>query len=127
MSEDSKSIVKPTILRTTRTISATTNGKSSDATTEEILEIRKFETQPALVSFNYPIRKALEYQSVGIDIGVTLPCYAEEVDEAIEKAKAIVVKHVKKSLPDVSAVLNKLVEQHMSAKTAINRGTWSPK
>ena len=116
----------PTVLRVTRTVNLSGDDKAADSESSEILEVKQFVTQPAIVNFSYPIKRALEYQSVGLEVGVSLPCYAEEVGEGLKKAQEIVVKRTAELLPEVGAVLDKLVEQALAAKTAINRGTWSP-
>lgn len=116
----------PTILRVTRTVNA--SGESTtDTETSEILEVNKFATQPAIVHFSYPIKKALEYQSAGFDVGVSLPCYVEELDEGMKRAKRLIIEQAAELLPEVDAVLDKLVDQALESKRAISRGTWSPK
>lgn len=111
-------------MRVTRTVNA--SGESTSKDTSEIIDVKSFATQPAIVNFSYPIKKALEYQSAGIEIGVSLPCYVEEIEDGITRAQEIVVSRVADLLPEVDAVLDKLVDQALSAKREIARGTWSP-
>ena len=115
----------PVIVRVQRTVKV--GGKEASVDTDEnTIEVRKFVTEPAHVKFNYPIKRSLEFQGAGIEIGVDLPCYREEVAEGIEEAIELVVSETAKLLPEVDKVLHRLVEQALEAKVAIARGTWTP-
>ncbi len=116
----------PVILRVSRTVKASGKDAVTDSDDDRIIEIRKFVTEPAHVRFNYPIKKSLEFQAAGIEIGIDLPCYREEVADGIKEAVQIVVAETKELLPDVEKVLDRLVEQALDAKVALARGTWKP-
>lgn len=115
----------PVVLRVSRTVKVAGEEPATDVTTD-VIEIRQFATQPAIVKFSYPIKISLEFQSAGIEIGLDLPCYREEVEDGIKEAVAIVVAGTKELLPEVEKVLDRLVEQALDAKVAIARGKWSP-
>jgi len=116
----------PTTLRVSRTVNCSGTDKASESESEEIIEVKNFLTQPAVIQFSYPVKRALEYQSVGLEVGISLPCYVEEVHEAIEKAQEIVISRTKELMPDVGKVLDRLVELALKAKTEIARGSWEP-
>ena len=60
------------------------DGVDSDTKDEnETIEVRKFVTEPAKVTVNYGITMNMgNYESARIDVGVTIPCYKEELDDA---------------------------------------------
>jgi hypothetical protein len=105
-----------TKLRVSRTVKISGEDEASDLESEEILEIHQFATQPAVVHFSYPVKRAVHFQSVGLEIGVDLPCYVEEIDVGIIRAKEIVVSHMKKHLPELDKVLDRLVEMKQQAE-----------
>ena len=115
----------PVILRVNRTVKVGGQDEATDSDVKTI-EIRKFVTEPAKVRFSYPIKKSLEYQAAGIEVGVEIPCYREEVEDGLKEAASIVVTEVGKLLPEVDKVLDRLVEQALDSKVAIARGTWKP-
>jgi hypothetical protein len=115
----------PVVVRVNRTVKVGGKDEASDSE-ERIIEVRKFVTEPAHVRFNYPIKRSLEYQGAGIEIGVDIPCYREEVRDGIKEAVETVVAETAALLPEVDKVLDRLVEQALEAKVAIARGTWSP-
>lgn len=67
----------------------------------EVIAVHKFVTQPAMVQFATSHKKAHDYCSSGVTIGVTLPCYVSEVSDAYEAAEEIVMERLKKRLPDI--------------------------
>jgi hypothetical protein len=53
-----------------------------------VLEVRKFETDPAFVRVNAGVTKNLgNYESLRVDVSITAPCYVEEIDK-VQKAIA---------------------------------------
>lgn len=62
---------------------------------ERQLEARIFVTQPATVKAALSRTINLgNYESIRIEVGVTLPCYTEEVETGIEQATAMVGKFI---------------------------------
>lgn len=56
--------------------------------TEEVIEVRKFITEPATVSVDYALTINLgNYESARIGVALTVPCYREEIDQAHVFAK----------------------------------------
>ena len=115
----------PVILRVSRTVKVGGQEPASD-NEDKTIEIRKFVTEPAHVRFSYPIKRALEFQSAGIEIGIDLPCYREEILDGLKEAVSIVVEQTGELLPEVDKVLDRLVEQALDSKVAIAKGTWKP-
>lgn len=71
------------------------SGDSVETHDEIELEVRVFETEPAHVRAGYGLTLNLgNYESARCDAGVTLPCYVEEVDSAIEEAYRIAEEKV---------------------------------
>lgn len=57
---------------------------------EEQLEVRNFEVQPGSVSAKYGLTINLgNYESARCEALVTIPCYAEEIDDAFKMAWAV--------------------------------------
>lgn len=62
---------------------------------EKNLEARVFATQPAVVTAK--LGKTINlgnYESIRIEVGVSLPCYAEEVEQGINVAAEICGRHI---------------------------------
>ena len=76
----------------------------------DTIEVRPFITEPAKVSYEYGISRSLNFQTVTLGVTVEIPCYKEEVEDAIEEAKQICVRRLKKENNTLTAVLDKLVE-----------------
>lgn len=73
---------------------------------EEPLGVKKFESTPALVSAAMGATINLgNFESLRIDVGVTLPCYPEEVKEGIEAALQLVSGRLSEERDAVNAVL----------------------
>lgn len=76
----------------------------------ETLEVHQFATTPAVVSVSYPIKLTKNYQAAGIDVGISLPCYAEEIDDAFQRANDLVIERLKVELPKLKQLLNQMAE-----------------
>ena len=88
-----------------------TRGKNKDEQTkeeEDFIEVHKFATTPAMATASIPIRMSKNFQSIGITIGVHLPCYAEELPEGIEKAIQMALDRVTAEIPELRVALDKL-------------------
>ena len=59
---------------------------SDSASTEDVIEIQTFATTPAMAYVSVPIKLSRNFQSVGVEVGVYLPCYKEELPDAIDLA-----------------------------------------
>ena len=88
-----------------------TRGKNKDEQTkdqEDFIEVHHFSTTPAMATATIPIRMSKNFQSIGITIGVQLPCYAEELSEGIEKAIQMALERVTQEIPELRVALDKL-------------------
>lgn len=94
----------PLKIRTSKTIKLKGQPEESSST-EELIEIHKFATQPAVASVSIPLKMTMDYQSLGIEIGVSLPCYAEELDAGIEKAYEIAFARITAKIPEIQKTL----------------------
>lgn len=69
---------------------------------EEKIPVRKFETTPAKIKVGLGMTINLQnFESARVDVQVELPCYQEEVNEAIEEAKNLASKKVKQYIIEV--------------------------
>lgn len=75
---------------------------------EELLEIHHFATTPAMAIVEIPIVMSKNYQSIGIRVGVHLPCYSEELDDGITKATQMALDRVQREIPELREALEKL-------------------
>lgn len=108
------------MIRVKRTVKkSTAPGKTEESTDidqDEEIEVHRFVTQPAVVRFHYPITRSVSFQSVGLSVGVDLPCYVEEIEAGLERAKQLVVARMKAEMPKMNEVLDKLVEMRNKAE-----------
>lgn len=66
-------------------LTVTSSGLGVPEDKREVLEVRKFETEPAWVRVNAGVTKNLgNYESLRVDVSISAPCYIEEV-EAVQK------------------------------------------
>lgn len=109
MSETTESKFHPTTITVNRTTKSNQD-ESADGEPETI-EVHKFATNPAIVSVSYPVKLTRNYQTVGITVGVSLPCYVEEIDKAFEKANQLVIDRLKIEMPKVKALVAKMADE----------------
>jgi len=76
----------------------------------ETIEVHEFATTPAVVHFELPLKKVKDFNSAGISIGISVPCYVEEIDEAITFAKDKVLNRLHAELPEILKLANKLAQ-----------------
>lgn len=63
--------------------------------TEEIISVQQFMTEPAYVRVNAGVTRSIaDYESLRVDVSVSLPCYKEEVDAALDLAGEIAAAHL---------------------------------
>ncbi len=68
------------------TINVTASGFGVDKNETKTISVVKFESEPAYVRANAGVTKSTgNYESLRVDISVSLPCYPEEVDEVLER------------------------------------------
>lgn len=56
---------------------------------EQVIQVRKFETEPAQVTVAVGVTKSMgkgTYEFLRLDVGVTIPCYTEEITEVEKQA-----------------------------------------
>jgi hypothetical protein len=64
---------------------------------EKPLAVHKFVTEPALVRFEVGVTKNMgNYESARVTVGVTVPCYREEISEAYAYARSWAGKIISK-------------------------------
>ena len=77
---------------------------SKDFEGQDPLETREFEVEPAWIKAGYGLTINLgNYESARCDVGVTLPCYTEEIPEAFEEAWKIANVEVQKQVAELRA------------------------
>ena len=127
-----ETIEEPVILKVTRTtkkkaspsdpqiINASTDQENSDQPKDEdteidlnTIEVRRFLVEPAKVNFHYTLGRNVLFQSVTVGCSVTIPCYKEEIEDAMEEAKQMVADRLKIENRKTGAVLDFLVDQRI--------------
>lgn len=79
----------------------------------ETIEVRRFVTDPARVRFHFDIGRNTHFQSTSAGIAVEIPCYVEEINDAIAEAKEIVLNRMRPEVKELNKVLDYLVEQRV--------------
>jgi len=80
----------------------------SSSGVEETIAITKFETQPMIIHFQIESKRTENYNSMGVSVGVSMPCYVEEQEEALEVAMGIVKARMAKEIDNIESVLGGL-------------------
>ncbi len=125
-------IEEPVVIKVTRTvkrklspedqqqIDTTTDqetpGQPRDESTDvdlDTIEVRRFLVEPAKVNYHYTLGRNVHYQSVSVGCSVTIPCYKEEIEDALEEAKELVAARLKIENRKTGAVLDHLIEQRI--------------
>lgn len=83
----------------------------SEERTDDKIAVKPFIVEPAYVNYSEGATINVgNYQSVRIDVGISLPCYVEEIDDAFIKAKEIVSKKIDEEIEKIKnpakAVIN---------------------
>lgn len=64
-------------------MTATKLGDTDEA--DEQLEVQKFETDPAYVRINAGVTRSIgDYESLRVDVAISVPCYKEEMDDILD-------------------------------------------
>jgi hypothetical protein len=80
----------------------TVGEEEHEETDEDIIEVHEFKTEPARVNLKYGLTMNMgNYESVRVDVGVDIPCYIEEIDEAYKKAQDFVIKKINQEKAEV--------------------------
>lgn len=87
----------------------------------ETIEIRRFVTDPAKVRFHFDIGRNAHFQSASAGASVEIPCYVEEIDEAFDEAKRIVLNRMRPEVKELNKVLDFLVEQRVKKDQDLNK------
>lgn len=74
--------VRAQVVRTEDTVvTVTASGVGVDDNRRETLDVRKFEVEPAYVRVGAGITRNLgNYESLRVDVAITVPCYVEEIE-----------------------------------------------
>ena len=73
---------KPDVMTAEETLMVTTQYGGKEHNRTEKLSVRKFLVEPAYVRVNAGMTKNMgNYESLRIDVSLTIPCYTEEVDK----------------------------------------------
>jgi hypothetical protein len=75
------------------------------SSTEDVIEVQAFATTPAMAIVSVPIKLSRSFQSVGIEVGCYLPCYKEELPQAIEAAYKLVKTRIAREIPIIKQAL----------------------
>lgn len=82
------------------------DGTDQDSgSTEDVIAVQTFITTPAMAVVSVPIKLSRQFQSVGVEVGVYLPCYKEELPQAIELAYQLAKDRVNRELPIMKKAL----------------------
>lgn len=72
---------KPNLLSAEETLIVTSVYGGEEKNRNEKLNVRKFMVEPAYVRVNAGMTKNMgNYESLRLDVSLTVPCYAEEID-----------------------------------------------
>ena len=91
----------------------------------ENVEVRRFLVEPAKVNYHYTVSRNQHFQSVSVGCSVTIPCYREEIEEAMCEAKSLVSNRLKMEIKKADDVLSYLVKKRFEAdQAAANEGRY---
>lgn len=73
------------------TVTVMASGVGIEEEKRKPIEVRKFETEPAYVRVNAGVTKNLgNYESLRVDVSITVPCYVEEIEKVEKRTAALV-------------------------------------
>lgn len=73
------------------TMIVTASGVGIDKEKRKTIEVRKFETEPAYVRVNAGVTRNLgNYESLRIDVSLSVPCYVEEIEKVQPRVASLV-------------------------------------
>ena len=91
------------------------DGSEDSASESEVIEVTKFLTTPAIVSVSVPVKIVRNFQSIGLEVTVQLPCYKEEIDRGIELAYRIAKDRVFREIPAIQQSLTGVADSTSTA------------
>jgi len=99
-------VLVPTTIRVSRSVkfkkdASTPADEASSSEPAETIEVHRFATTPASCYVGVDLKKVKDYNSAGIMVGATVPCYAEEIAEGMERAYNLVMERLKVELPKI--------------------------
>lgn len=104
MSESEGITVAETKVTVSRTVKL--DGTDQDAgSSEDVIDVQRFITTPAVAYVSVPVKLSRQFQSVGVEVGVHLPCYKEELPQAIELAYKLAKERVAREIPIIKKAL----------------------
>ena len=66
------------------TLRVTSSYMGTEKHRAEVLQVRKFAVEPAYVRVNAGSTKNMgNYESLRVDVSISVPCYAEEIDKVV--------------------------------------------
>lgn len=84
---ESEKVVRPVILTSSLRFVRSDKTSYTSRDNQEEVEVRTFETQPAVVKRSYGMTINMgNYESARVEVGVEIPCYVEDVELADEWA-----------------------------------------
>lgn len=85
-----------------------TGEEHEDPPVNEVIQVRNFETQPAIVGVGFGLTINMgNFESCRLDVTVQMPCYAEEVSDCYEASRKWVEDRVKVELADIKGTKKK--------------------
>lgn len=83
--------VKPTVSVQDTVMVVTASGVGVEEEKRKVISVRKFETDVAFVRVGAGVTKSTApYESIRIDVAITVPCYVEEI-EAVQRRTELLV------------------------------------
>jgi hypothetical protein len=77
---------RPEVATADETIRVMSSAFGVEESEREDIETRKFAAEPAYVRINAGVTKNMgNYESLRLDVSVTVPCYTEEIEEVAER------------------------------------------
>lgn len=90
---------QPEAIAAADTIRVSCSYMGEETSREKHIHVRKFEVEPAYVRVNVGSTKNMgNYESLRVDVSITMPCYAEEVDKVLPKLADKVGKYLDEEL-----------------------------
>lgn len=81
-------------------------GTDDPTSKDEVLEVRTFDSPHAEVSTNYGVTMSTgPYETARMSVGVVIPCYPEEIEEAMQFASDFCTSRVEKEKQEIREAL----------------------
>lgn len=80
-------------------LTVTASGIGVEEDRREVIQVRKFETEPAYVRVSSGVTKRTgDYESLRIDVAITIPCYVEEIPQVFPRLEEEVAGYLDAAL-----------------------------